>query len=475
MIKKAFFFFKRIENFIWSFGQQFSLKIVAFIVQIILARLLSPEDFGMIALILIFINIGQSLADGGMKSSLIRTIDADEDDYSTVFFINILMSFFVYILIYLLAPFVSDFYNIAELTSVIRILSLSFIFKSFNIVQSTIVVKELNFRKNFLIQLPSNIIASIFGIYLAYKGFGVWSLVFMSLIESFVNTLSYWFTSRWRPRLVFDKNKYLKHFSFGSKLTIAAVMNSIFQNIYTIVIGKYYNASIVGLYNRAESFNSFPVRMSITSVKSVSYPMLSKYSNDNIKLKSSYRKIMLHFVYWLTPILLLMFFNAETLFNILLTNKWNEAIPIFQILCIASIFYPLQEYNLQVLDIKGRSDIYLKIELVKKIITIIVLLIAINFTFYHLLYSQILLNIVFFIYSAIVCGKMIDYPLKEQLGDIIKIYILNLFALLTIILVSNYFTSINSLFSIPIFLIIYFTLSYLFKNECLNDLYIKIK
>lgn len=450
--------FKSLEKYIWSFGQQFSLKIVAFIVQIVLARILVPEDFGMIALISIFIYIGQSLADGGMRSSLIRTIDANEDDYSTVFYINILISITIYLLIYIIAPFIADFYNIEELTNLIRVLSLSFIFRAFNIVQSTIVVKELNFKKNFLIQLPSNIIASVVGVLLAYKGFGVWSLVYMTLVESLTNTLTFWFTSSWRPKLTFKKEIYLKHFNFGYKLTIASVLNTIFQNIYTIIIGKIYTPTLVGLYNRADSFNSFPVRMSISSIKSVTYPLLSKLKNDDIALKQNYRRIMLLVIFFITPVLLLMYLNAESLFKIVLTEKWNNAVPFFKILCIASIFYPLQEYNLQVLDIKGRSDIYLKIELIKKIITIIVLAIAFNFNIYYLLYSQILLNIIFFILGAIITGDMIDYKIKEQVLDVSKIFGINFLVFILILLLSKVIMLSNDYIKILIFSSVYIIL-----------------
>lgn len=463
---------KSFENYIWSFGQQFSLKIVAFIVQIILARLLMPEDFGLVALIMIFITIGQSLADGGMRSSLIRTIDAGEDDYSTVFVINVLISLVVYGIIYLSAPFIADFYNIEQLTGIIRVLSLSFIIKAFNIVQATIVVKELNFRKNFLIQLPSNIIASFVGVILAYQGFGVWSLIYMTLTESFINTLTFWLTSKWRPQFIFKKDIYLKHFNFGYKLTIASVLNTIFQNIYTIVIGKVYSPLLVGLYNRAESFNSFPVRMSITSVKSVTYPMLSKLGNDNKNLKASYRQIMLQMIFWITPVLILMCINADNLFYIILTDKWNAAVPFFKILCIASIFYPLQEYNLQVLDIKGRSDIYLRIELIKKIITVIVLAIALNFSIYYLLYSQILLNIIFFVIGAVISGKLIDYHISEQIKDISLTFIVNLFlgvgfyVLHTNIYFENKYLDVIGLSLL--FMVMYIVINFILKAEPLD-------
>lgn len=469
---------KSIKNFFWSFSQQFSLKIVAFVVQIILARILLPEDFGLIAIITVFISIGQSLSDGGMRSSLIRTVDADKRDYSTVFFINVILSLIIYLIIYFLAPYISVFYNSDKLTLLIRVLSLSFIIKSLNIVQSTIVVKELNFKKIFSIQLPASMISAIVGVALAYMGYGVWSLVFMTLTESLVNTVLYWLTSKWKPMMFFKKEIYFKHFNFGYKLTIASVLNAIFQNIYTIIIGKIYTPATVGLYNRADSFSSFPVRMSITSIKSVTYPMLSRLGDNDEKLKESYRQIMLQMIFWITPLLLLMFLNAENLFSIILTDKWNAAVPFFKILCIAFIFYPLQEYNLQVLDIKGRSDIYLKIELIKKVITVVVLAIALNFSIIYLLYSQVLLNIIFFVLGALISGKMINYKLKEQFTDIFYIFLINGVIWMLIIFFQNNFDlhnrCLNVLLTSIMFMLAYFIVSWFFKVEPLIHMITKI-
>lgn len=410
---------KAVSGILWSFGQQFGAKIVSLLISIVLARILDPAEFGQLAMIYVFISIGSSLMDSGLTSSLIRTTDAEQRDYSTVFFFNLAGSVVVYMILFLLAPWLAAFYKEEVLTNIIRVIGLTFIINAFFGVQNARFIKEMNFRIPTMIQIPSVLGGGILGIILAKSGYGVWSLVWMSLFSSTLLALMNWIFSGWRPAFTFDKACFKRHFSFGYKMTLSGLLDTLYQNIYVILIGKYFSAIQLGYYSRADSMSQFPINNISVAMNKVTYPMFASISDDNVKLKGVYQRVLKQVVFWNAPILIFLCIIAEPLFRMLLTEKWLPAVPYFRILCIAGIMFPLHAYNLNILKVKGRSDLFLKLEVIKKLTCVIGIVSVIPFGIYGLLYFQLGYSFFGYYINSIYSGKIINYPLNEQIQDLL--------------------------------------------------------
>lgn len=412
---------RTISGVIWSIGQQFSSKLVGFFITIVLARILTPAEFGLIAMLSVFISIGNTLLESGLTSSLIRTADAGPRDFSTVFYFNLIGSILLYGILYLVAPAISAFYNQDVLTKIVRVYGLTLIINAFFVVQSTLLVKNMKFRTQTNIQIPSAIAGGLLGILLANLGYGVWSLVWMSLLSSFLSTIIHWICSDWHPSLVFDKASFKRHFHFGYKMGLSGILDTIYQNIYTLIIGKFYSAAQLGFYSRAYSISQLPIENISVAITKVTFPMFSEISENNTQLKRVNKKMMQQVIFWNAPMLITLCIIAEPLFSFLLTDKWLPAVPYFQILCLAGIMHPLHSYNLNILKVKGRSDLFLKLEIVKKIISAVGILCIIPFGIYGLLYFQLFFTFFGFYINSIYSGKLIGYPVTEQVIDILPV------------------------------------------------------
>lgn len=412
---------KTVSGVFWSLAQQFSIRIVGFVMTILLARLLAPAEFGLIAMLAVFVSVGHVLMDGGLTSSLIRTNAADQKDYSTVFYFNLAGSLLIYLLLFFSAPLIAGFYRQEVLSAVLRVYGLIIILNAFFAVQNTILTKEMNFRKQTNIQIPSSIAGGILGLILAKMGYGVWSLVWMNLFTACCSTVLHWIVSPWRPSLAIDSGKLKYHFNFGYKIALSSILDSIHQNIYVLIIGKFYSATALGFYSRAEAISQLPVSNISYAINRVTYPMFSEIVNDNEKLKNVYRKIMQQVIFWNAPALIFLSIIAEPLFRFMLSEKWLPAVPYFQILCIAGIMYPLHAYNLNILKVKGRSDLLLRLEVIKKCISVLGILSVIPFGIYGLLYFQLLFNFLGYYLNSRYSGKLINYPTMEQVADLLPI------------------------------------------------------
>lgn len=408
----------------WTFAQQFGTQGIGFLVSIILARLLLPSEFGLIGMISVFMGIGISLINSGLTQSLIRTENPDQDDYSTLFFFNLAGSLVVYLLIFLLAPFIADFYSQPVLIEIIRVYCLSFIISAFSQVQLTRLTKEMNFKLQMTIALPSLAGAGLVGIFLAYKGYGVWSLVWMTLLQTFLSSVQLWFRTGWAPSFVFDKNKFKYHFNFGYKLTLSGLLDTIFTNIYQIIIGRFFVAADVGFYTRANSLKQLPVNNISGALNKISYPLFASIQNDNVRLKKAYKQIMQMVIFVIAPILVIMGVLAEPLFRFLFTSKWLPAVPYFQILCFTGILYPLHAYNLNVLNVKGRSDLFLKLEIVKKVLVVVLIFFTLQFGIIGLIWGQLINSILAFFINTHYSGKFLDYSAWQQIKDILPLIML---------------------------------------------------
>ncbi len=410
---------KTLNGLGWTFFQQFGVQIGSFFITIILARILAPAEFGLIAMLSVFIAIGGLLVDSGLSSSLIRTRLATQKDYSTVFFFNLGGSVVFYLLIYFASPYIAQFYNQEVLTKIIRVYAIVFILNAFYEIQNARLVKVMNFRVQTFIQIPAVLISGLIAIVLALKGFGVWSLVWMNILQSFIITALHWFKSKWRPALVFDKLSFKKHFFFGYKMTLSGLLDIIYKNIYILIIGKNYSATQLGYYSRADSLSQLPSGNITVAINKVTYPMFASISNDDNKLKTVYKKLMQQVIFWNAAIMILSVVIAEPLIRFLLTEKWLPAVPYFQILCLSGVFYPLHVYNLNILKVKGRSDLFLKLEFVKKVLCVAGILVVIPFGIYGLLYFQLFFSVLACYINSIYSKKLINYSVREQLTDVL--------------------------------------------------------
>ena len=468
---------KAVSGFTWTFAQLFSVQVINFIVQIVLARILLPSEFGLIAMLSIFISIGLTLMDGGFTSSLIRTTNADQSDYSTVFFINLINSIVIYLLLFFAAPYIASFYNEPILSGIIRVYTLSFIIRAFVAVQTTKLIKEMRFKLQLMMQIPSVAIGAITGIILAYSGYGVWSLVWMNLLQSFLYSAQHWIRSGWYPSLQLNWEKVKYHFGFGYKLTLSSLLDTVFNNIYNLVIGKYFSATQLGFYNRADTIQKFPTLLIFNALDRVTYPMLSSIQNDDVKLKSAYQKVMQQVIFLIAPLMIFLGVMAKPLFSFVLTDKWLPAVPFFQLLCITGILLPLQTSNLQILKVKGRSDLYLRLEVIKKSIIAVSILCFLPLGIFGLLYSQVILSLLMFYISAHFSGRMIGYSALQQTIDVLPIILLSLIVGFFIWLSKTFvipFTNLNDFGGIVlcagIYAGLYIYLGHLFRLKPLKEI-----
>lgn len=416
---------KVISGVLWTSIQQLGNQAVGFVISIILARLLLPSEFGVLGMISIFMGMATVLVTAGLTTSIIRTEKPENDDYSTVFIFNLVASIIIALILFLIAPLISNFYEQSELKLITRLFCIMFILNALSTVQLTKLRKELNFKKETYASIVSTVFFGITAITMAFLGYGVYSLVWGQIISSLINTIMLWVQSDWRPSFDFNKTKFKYHFSFGSKIAISSIIDVIFTNLYIVIIGKFFSATSLGFYTRANSVRLLPVTSLSGIINKVAYPLFAEIGNDNIRLKSVYRQIMKMLMFILTPTLTLMTVLAEPMFNFLFTEKWLPAVPYFQILCINGLLLPLHNYNLNILTVKGRSDLYLKLEITKRVFMIIVILISFQFGIIGLVWGLAFYSIIIYFINTYYSGKFIDYPAWEQLRDIMPIIIIS--------------------------------------------------
>jgi teichuronic acid exporter len=418
---------KTTKALLWSSVERFSAKGLQFIVGIILARLLLPSDYGLIGMITIFLAISQTFVDSGFSNALIQKKDRNETDYSTVFFFNIGVGLFSYMILFFCAPLIANFFNSPELTSLTRVIGINVFITSLTVVQVAKLTISLDFKTQVKASFPSIIIGGTVGIIMAYKGYGVWALVIQSLVISGLNTLFLWLFSKWIPKAVFSKTSFKQLFSFGSKLLVTGLLNTIFINIYLIVIGKLFSAKQLGFYTRALQLQKFPSENITGIMQRVSFPVLSSLQDDNKKLETTFRLFIRLSVFVIFPLMIGLAVVSEPLIRLILTDKWMPVVPLLQLLCIVGMLYPLHAINLNILYVKGRSDLVLKLEVIKKILISIAILVTFSFGVKALVIGQIFTSIFAFFINTYYSGKMVNYSTWKQIKDIIPIVLIALF------------------------------------------------
>jgi O-antigen/teichoic acid export membrane protein len=459
-----------VSGVIWSFIEQFSNQIIGFILSIVLMRLLSPADFGLMAMIYVFFTIANVVLESGLNFSLIRTKNATELDYCTVFYFNIFLGIVLFLMFFFIAPLIALFFKQIVLTNIIRVYSISFIISACTSIQNTIFIKHLEFKKTMLISLFANSISAVVGIYMAYNNYGVWAIVYLTLSALFVTSVTVWFVSKWRPKLIFDWKILKFHLNFGYKLTLTNLSDAFFRNTYNLIIGKVYPAAILGFYSRADSIKKLSVYVLITAVNKVSYPLLAAQNDEEIVNKKNKKLIQIS-GFLTTPLLIFLIIYAEPVIVTLFSEKWRQAIPFYQILCISGILFPMTNFNVSILNVKGRSDLVLKLEVINKLFLIICVYFTYKYSIYVMLYTQILFSIFEYCTNIYISQKISNYSLINQIKDYSKVLLTALLTALLVYIIDNFFVNIGFghiirlIFGTIIFGILYLGLSDVFKIE----------
>ncbi|MEX0609596.1 MAG: lipopolysaccharide biosynthesis protein [Balneolaceae bacterium] len=419
---------KTIGGFFWAFMERFGTQALQLVIFIVLARILTPEAFGLMGMLAVFIAVSQSLTDSGFGQALIQKKNTDEIDYSSVFYINLIISGLVYLILYMSAPYIAAFYSEPTLVELVRVLGLRFIIAAFSMVQIAKLTKELRFKELMIAKLPSTLLGGTLGIVAAYKGYGVWSLVIQQLIDTTAYSIQVWIQAKWKPLLVFNWERIKSLFDFGSKIMIEGVLSTIYQNIYELMIGRYFSTAQVGFYTQANKIKQLPVQNISNALSRVTFPILSGIQDDDARLKSAYKKIIRLVFLIITPIMVGAIVLAEPLFRLILTEKWLPAVPYFQLLCISGILYPVQSYNLNILKVKGRSDLFLYLGLIKKGVALIGIFIFVQFSVLALVMYRVFHSFFAYFVNSYYSGKFIDYGVLEQAKDIWKFILASVIA-----------------------------------------------
>lgn len=401
----------------WNFAEQLSRRGIGIVVTLLLAHFLNPEDYGLVGMMAVFIAVANELMESGFRQALIRKHDATKADFNTAFYANLLFGAFAYLLLFSAAPLIAAFYEEPRLTTLIRVVGVTILINSFQVIQSTILSRNLKFKEQLHAVVPATIISGLIAVLMAVAGFGVWALVAQIIISALMITIFLWSMKIWRPTTEISLSSLNEMFGFGSKLFLSGLLNTVFQNMYIIVIAKVFTATIAGHYFFAKKIKDITLNQLVSSIQTVTYPALATLQHDDAALKLGYRKIIQVTTFLLFPSMAFMAALAEPLFTVFLNDQWLPAVPYLQLMCIAGIMYPLHSINLNILKVKGRSDLFLYLEIIKKIFAVVILSLTLQFGVIGILLGQIVSSIISYIPNSYYSGKMIDYPAKEQIFD----------------------------------------------------------
>ncbi|MGC6431430.1 MAG: lipopolysaccharide biosynthesis protein [Jejuia sp.] len=424
---------------IWAFLEKLSIQIIQFLVGVLLARILTPEDFGVVSIIMALLIIIQNIIEGGFSQALIQKKERTNIDLSTVFYLNIFLGFVLYIALYFLAPAISIFYNLPSLTDFIRVLGLNIILYSFIIVDVTVCTFKNNFKIQAKFSLVASLVSGSFALFFAYLGFGTWALIFQSLIFYFALTIQYWFFSGWRPQKTFSKNSIYELFNFGSKLLVTNLIHTLYTQLNAILIGRFFSVKSLGYYSTAEKFGSLPLGNLILAFQKVSFPKLAEAQNDSTELKDITR----NYVKKMSIIVFFVFLQlaaiAKPLILFVIGDKWSNSIIFLQLISLGFLFDHIFAINLNLIKAVGKSNLILKLELIKKGISVVILLVMM---YYYGIIGLCLAKAIYaqigFYINAYYSGKFFNYGYYQQWGDIYKYLLIAIFSVLPSYLFSEY-------------------------------------
>jgi teichuronic acid exporter len=406
------------KGLFWSAIERFGSQGIQFVFGIMVTRILMPHDYGLVGMILIFIAIGQTLVDSGFGSALVWKKEPTPADYSTVFYFNISVSLILYLFFFLLAPIVANFYNEPELVNLIRVLSLNFIILSFSLIQQVVLQKKVDFRLLAIINIVGSLASGIVSICMAINGFGVWSIVFQILTKSFFTSLFLWIFNKWRPLFTFNWDSLRHLFGYGSKLSVAGLIYTIFQYLYFNIIGKLFPIASLGFYTRAVQLQEFPVKTIAGIFNRVVFPIFASIQNEEERLKNAYRKTLRTMVFFTFPILFGLIAVADQLIEVILTEKWLPASDYFKLLCLVGLFYSFQVLNGEILKTKGKSNWVLSLEIISKVILVVNIFITYRWGITAIIIGQMVTVLASCLLGSYYVWKLLNYTLWQQIKDI---------------------------------------------------------
>jgi teichuronic acid exporter len=410
---------KTISGVFWSAVENFANLGLQFVIGIIIARMVSPEEYGLVGMITIFIAISQTFIDSGFVSALVRKPDVTKTDYSTAFFYNLSVGIFFYLALFFFANSIAGFFDEPELVAILRVLGLGLIIGSLTIVQNAVLLRRVDFKLNAKIKVSSAVMSGSIAIYLAYRGFGVWSLVVRQLLESFFSSLFLWIWNRFIPSLVFSIKSFRELFGYGSKLLISGLIGTIFNNIYLVVIGKFFSAADLGYYTRASSLKDLPSQNITNIITRVTFPVLAQMQDNPVALKAGYKRMIKTTMFLSFSLLIGMAAVASPLILTLIGEPWRPSIIYLQLLCFVGMLFPLHALNLNLLNVLGRSDLFLKLEIIKKILVIPAIIIGIIWGIKVMILGMWVNSLVGYYLNSYYSGRFINYPMREQVNDIL--------------------------------------------------------
>ncbi|MBK8805101.1 MAG: lipopolysaccharide biosynthesis protein [Bacteroidales bacterium] len=436
---------KAVNGVIWNSIETIGNQLIQFLITILLARILLPEDFGVIGLLLIFSELSRVIQESGFTQALIRKNNVSQSEFSSIFFFNILISLALYLLLYFSSPLIAEFYNFPELTSIARVSFLAILINSFGIVQNAIVVKELKFKILAKRTITANFLAGIISVLLAYFGFGVWALVFQIVFASFLRVLLLWIMTNWMPSKILNFKLVKEIYRFSLNLLISGIFDVIVSNIQSLLIGKFYSRADLGFYSQASRMQRIPSATLTSIAKNVSYPILVKVQDSDEQLKKGYKEIIEISFFIVFPIMIFLLTIGENLIIFLLSDKWIESVDYFRILCIVGAIYPLYSINLNIFLVKGNSKMFLKTGIVKRIISLVAIIITVKISILYMIWGHVFATILNTFITMYFSGKLINYGIKEQINDLKKVFICTLITSI-ILFLFDYYITLSSVF-----------------------------
>lgn len=464
---------KAINGFGWTAFEGIFSQGVIFLVGIILARLLSPKDFGIIGIITVFIAISTSLVEGGFSDALIRKKNVDDRDFNTVFYTNLIISIWIYILIFLFSRKIAEFFEEDILEEILKYSGIIIIINALTIIQNTIIIIELNFKILSIVKIISSILSATVSVYMVYSDYGIWSMVALAILRPSITCVLLWLFNSWRPSFIFSKSSFKRLFDFGYKILLSKLINTIYTNIYYFLIGKFFSPVELGYYTRADQFQR-PFSVNITqAIARISYPILATFQNDLKALKNVFRRFLRYSVLLNFTVIIMIAAMAKPIILLTIGDKWSQSIYYLQLLCIPGALYPLQILNINLLTSLGFSNLMLRLEIIKKIILIPLVVSTVFISIDAMLYGLIVFSFMEYIINSFYAKKLISYSFWEQLKDIAPFVLISGITFIIMLIISN----INiSLILMIILQLLFGLLTFLFINEKLKlNEYLEIK
>ncbi|HYE10137.1 MAG TPA: lipopolysaccharide biosynthesis protein [Patescibacteria group bacterium] len=454
-------------SFVWKFTERISTQLIQFIVQVVLARILMPSDYGIVSVVTILISFASVFVQAGFNSALVQKKDSDVIDFSSVFILNIILATFMYVVIFFIAPFAADFYEQPMLVAVLRVASISLFFGALNSVQIAVISKNLEFKKSFYSYLVAVLISGSIGIYMAYKGFGVWALVVYQLLNSAVICIVMWLIVKWRPQIVFSYKRLRGLFSYGCKIFAANLIDTIYKEVQYVILGKIATAEMLGYYSRGLQFPTLFVRNINETLKMVLLPVYSSEQENSLKVKAMLRISVRCIVFLVFPTMVGMAVVANPMVALILTNKWLPSVPFIQIFCVSYALSSLMAANGQAINSLGRSDIYFSIIIKKVVFMVTSMAISSQFGIYAVAISTIFTDLFGILLTFTPNKKLLNYNCKEMLNDILPSLLLSVAMGILVYFVSMLnMTLIVELFAQVIFgVVIYIVMAWLLKMK----------